>query len=633
MNADPEYYARHTLDRLPLLPRGISVRQFSSHSRMGVNRDSDGFLYTDDRGDHVIFDAIGPGCLRSMWSTNIPENQVLLFYFDDDPEPRYGIPTREFYKGQHTPFDSPLNSYEKVGYYGDMPFAGNSFMPIPFAGALRIAVRGEVCFHHILYEQYPYGTHVATFSGQEDRGALLQAFSDGGQAFCPSDLESVVTEVPEFQAGEALVLLNRGDAGTVRRIVIEADGSEAFVNGVMLQMRWDNARFLHVKCPIGHFFGTPLRADNVSALPVQASKRDDGRVVLTCWFPMPYWSGAQIELVNTCGHSLGPIRAEIGLQKEVTSQGQSGHFCTHYREGQTDYGRDWLFFSGPGTGWFVGVVQTMLGDHYCEGDEHFSLDGACSPQINGTGSEDYYLACFWPNRDFSLPFAGCVGDAFKDGGGYFRGAYRYPGRYYRFHLDAPIPFYSHADLRIQHGGESHIRSQYSSLAFIYLSPVPAHRKTDFLKVMNRESEVMHNYVAGESREIAVESPCEGDLHHFRHRDIGRIHAGGDISFSVSVDPENEGVRIRRRLDQATGRQRADVFVDDDYVGTWYHADHNPYLRWFDSDFDIHPKFTRGKERLNIRLSLGQSGCGRFTDFNYDVYSVRYGDGDQSSTDK
>lgn len=140
--------------------------------------------------------------------------------------------------------------------------------------------------------------------------------------------------------------------------------------------------------------------------------------------------------------------------------------------------------------------------------------------------------------------------------------------------------------------------------------------------MNRESEAMHNYVAAESRDIALESPCEGDLHHFRHRDIGRVHEGGDISFTVSVDPENEGVRIRRRLDQAIGRQRADVFVDDDYVGTWYHADRNPYLRWFDSDFDIHPKFTRGRERLNIRLSLGRSGCGRFTDFNYEVYSVR-----------
>ena len=91
-------------------------------------------------------------------------------------------------------------------------------------------------------------------------------------------------------------------------------------------------------------------------------------------------------------------------------------------------------------------------------------------QIHGTGSADYF-ACFWPNRDFSLPFAGCVGNAFKEGGGYFRGAYRYPGRYYRFHLDAPIPFYSHAHLRIQHGGESHIRSQYSSLAFLYVSPV------------------------------------------------------------------------------------------------------------------------------------------------------------------
>ena len=204
-----------------------------------------------------------------------------------------------------------------MGYYGDVPFAGNSFVPIPFAKGLRIAARADVCFHHILYEQYPYGAHVATFSGQEDRGALLRAFSDGGQAFCPSDLEMVVTEVNEFKAGEALLLLHQEDAGTVRRIVIAADGSEAFVHGVMFQMRSDNARMLQVKCPIGHFFGTPLRSDDVRALPVQARKREDGRVALTCWFPMPYWDGARIELVNMCGHSLGPIRAEIGLQEKA----------------------------------------------------------------------------------------------------------------------------------------------------------------------------------------------------------------------------------------------------------------------------------------------------------------------------
>ena len=114
MHTDPVFYAYHTLDRLPFLPRGISVRQFSSHSRMGVNRDNDDFLYKDDRGNNVIFDAAGPGCIRSMWSTSIPEDQALLFYFDGEAEPRYKIPTRQFYKRQHPPFDSPLNSFKKV---------------------------------------------------------------------------------------------------------------------------------------------------------------------------------------------------------------------------------------------------------------------------------------------------------------------------------------------------------------------------------------------------------------------------------------------------------------------------------------------------------------------------------------
>ena len=35
------------------------------------------------------------------------------------------------------------------------------------------------------------------------------------------------------------------------------------------------------------------------------------------------------------------------------------------------------------------------------------------PQIHGTGTEDYYLACLWPNPNYNKPFAGCVGDITK----------------------------------------------------------------------------------------------------------------------------------------------------------------------------------------------------------------------------
>lgn len=487
---------------------------------------------------------------------------------------------------------------------------------------MKIAVRGDRCFHHILYEQYPYGTPISTFTGQEDCQLLVDAFISAGQGPALPQLEQYVTSQAHIAPGEEIVCLDQAVGGTIRRIVIEADGSDEFIKGVMLQIRWDDARLIQVNCPVGHFFATPLQAEDVCSLPVRSQKLENGRILLTSWFPMPYWKSAHVKLVNRSGQNLGPVRVELGIDKTLYPQERSGYFCTHYREGKTDYGRDWLFYSGPGTGWFVGVVQTMLGEHYCEGDEHFSLDHACSPQINGTGSEDYYLVCFWPNRHITRPFYGCVSDAFVEGGGWFQGAYRYPGRYYRFHLEAPIPFYLHADLRIQHGRESNIHSQYSSLAYLYQSPRPAHHKTDFLKVGNAQSEEMHQYNEDRpSTLIELEERCEGDELHFYQRDRGRLHTGGEISFTLAIDPKNEGVRIRRRLDQAVGRQRADVYIDGEFAGTWYHADQNPYLRWFDSDFDVHPRHTRGKPMIQVRLDLSSAATGQFTDFSYEAYSV------------
>jgi hypothetical protein len=71
----------------------------------------------------------------------------------------------------------------------------------------------------------------------------------------------------------------------------------------------------------------------------------------------------------------------------------------------------------------------MMNSHYCEGNEHFVLDGAVSPQWNGTGTEDYYLACFWPNPDFDTPLGCVAGNIHEEGGGDLPGAYHVPSSY------------------------------------------------------------------------------------------------------------------------------------------------------------------------------------------------------------
>ena len=75
----------------------------------------------------------------------------------------------------------------------------------------------------------------------------------------------------------------------------------------------------------------------------------------------------------------------------------------------------------------------------------------------------------------------------------------------------------------------------------------------------------------------------------------------------------------RRLDQNGPRQAADLYVDGQPAGTWYHADQNTFLRWFDSEFDLPANLTRGKSELKVRLAVRKGqGYGDFTDFRYEV---------------
>jgi len=598
---------------LPLLPRGVSVHQISSHNKKGLNGDSQWHLYTDDRGDAVIFDAVGPGCARSIWGTDIQEDAVFRFYLDDDEEPRFEIDMLDFYKGKHPLFPAPLVSFEKRGYWGERPFAGNCFVPIPFAQRLRIAVKGKFEFYHVVYERYPHGTAVETFTGKEDRAILMDAFQRLGEA--PAGLDEGTESVAAFDGIdplEEIVLLESDQAGCIRAITLECDGSDAMIGECEIRMTWDEHLLRDVSAPVGFFFGSAVRATNMRTLPMRMEKLDEGRVRMTSWFPMPFWSAARVTLINRSSQRLGPLSATISVGAQEYPQDRSGYFTALYRRGQTTYGRDWLFCESPGTGWFVGAVQSMQGEHYCEGDEHFRIDGAISPQINGTGTEDYYLACFWSNREFNSPFANCVGDVRAEAGGTLKGAYTLPSCYSRFHLDA----------RIQHGGQSHIRSNYGSIAFYYLRKRPALVQTDYIDVGCRASEAMHDYKApGSVLTGVVEAHPEGGYFQTSFCDEGRSHAKGAITLSVAVSGKNKGVRLRRRLDQKSPRQCARVFVDGTFAGTWYHPDGNEHLRWFDAEFDIHPSHTAGKERLDLRLEVvvGE-GRGAFTDFAYWVDS-------------
>lgn len=603
------------------VPAGRTVHQFSSHNREGRNGDDGWCLYHDETGRAVIFDAVGPGCVRSVWATDVRDDSVLHFLFDGEAEPRYSIPQRAFFEGKHELFPPPLASYDLRGYYGDRPYAGNCFVPIPFAKALRIAVSGELHFYHVIWESYPHGTRVETFTGKEDRSFVLDAFA----RVMPEDVlgfPRAGSTLDALRPREDAPFLSEEGPGCLRELVVEGPATETFVRDVWIRLVFDGHERADVHAPLGYFFGSAVRPNEMRSLPLDVDLLEEERVRLTCRFPMPFATRAEVHLLNRSAEEVGPVEVRAARGPLDVAPESIATFTTLFREGWTTYGRDWLLQETPGTGWYVGTVQTMLGEHYCEGDEHFALDGAISPQLNGTGTEDYYLGCFWPNREYDSPFACCVGDVLEEAGD-FTGSYERRACYSRYHLEAPIPFYSHLDAFIQHGGFDTIRSSYGSLSFCYLRQRPVLFETDLVDVGNEASEAQHEYAATAGVPTGwIVARGEGRDHLVEHRGRGRVHEeeGAEITFTVAIDPENRGVRLRRRLDQGSPRQTAEVWLDGELVGTWYHADHNATLRWFDSDFDLHPCYTSGKSTLAVELVVRrEGGRGAFTDYEYRVF--------------
>ena len=73
------------------------------------------------------------------------------------------------------------------------------------------------------------------------------------------------------------------------------------------------------------------------------------------------------------------------------------------------------------------------------------------------------------------------------------GAYHVPASYFRYHLEAPIPFLASVDARIQHGGRSDVLSEYRSLGIAYLRKAERLVQTGGVQKNNRtDRQQLHN---------------------------------------------------------------------------------------------------------------------------------------------
>ncbi|WP_394828584.1 DUF2961 domain-containing protein [Pendulispora albinea] len=103
-----------------------------------------------------------------------------------------------------------------------------------------------------------------------------------------------------------------------------------------------------------------------------------------------------------------------------------------------------------------------------------------------------------------------------------------------------------------------------------------------------------------------------------YQDAGRAHKGAS-TFTVKLDPANDGVVLQRRLDLHVPNQVADVYIDGTLAGTWSDRGEDQTTSWRDNFFQVPRALTQGKSAIDVRVRF-KSSANDYNEFFYWIYS-------------
>jgi hypothetical protein len=278
-----------------------------------------------------------------------------------------------------------------------------------------------------------------------------------------------------LKPGETVTLFAHEGAGCVHRfwVTIAPREDVAVESQAILRMYWDGDVHPSVECPIGAFFGVGFgeQKDYIS-MPL-----DETSGGYNCFWPMPFHKSARWTLTNGSGKKIDSFYYNIDYTALDSLPAATRHFHAQFRrEYPTTPGRNYTILDTVGEGHYVGTALFMAGKalYFLEGNEMVYIDGATTPSIEGTGTEDYFCSGWYFDRGvYSAPYHGVV---IKD-------EKRSRVSAYRWHIEDAIPFTKSIRFTIEHGTGNAVTADYSSVAYYYLagpSPAPQPLPADLL---------------------------------------------------------------------------------------------------------------------------------------------------------
>jgi hypothetical protein len=662
--------AMSNFSQLPLLfPDGTETKQQSSYDPTGKNWDHNfpsAFVkYIDTirlsdgswKKEYVIFDDYGPGVLyrqqMNAWydRSKIPNgwlawgeadqpraNANILYYFDDEKEPRINMPLKDFFGTKRKPFTSPL-AFVDSGYL----FA-NSYYPFAFKKRLKVALVAnsksfeemDTKWYQYTYLSFPPDYKLQTWKGvQELDDKVVKEWNKVGEN--PNTLSGTKTINTSYSIrdGESKNILELSGGGSITglHLSIKPFTEDVFFN-TQIKIYWDGNSQAAIDLPLAYLFGgggkdfkatrQKVVEEPLKSLMFGYNKKAGN---LYCYWPMPFWKSVKIVFENHSGTLIQNLNCSVNYKPSSVLKydiNKTGYF---FAKRTVDSDPDMLGFRGvvfkeTGHGHVVGI--SFFTDGYdMDGDEFTYIDDSRTPRIHGNGTEDDHDQG-WAGRAYQKPLWGALINGYN-------GAYRiYLNDCYIFYKNILISYeYSLMKKnKFPNGGKTDVT------IFYYKSLRGANLKlTDEIDVGNHFSESQHNYHVDKLTWKGILKDdydgYERNLDYGSLTDDGKAFSGSS-RFIVSIDSANKGVRLMKRINRTeNGYQSADVFVDGKKVNRpWLIVTPSKGIGndkidgWYDSEFEIPRSITKNKKRVQIEIKYSDAEKKEVNEFYYWIYSYK-----------
>jgi hypothetical protein len=418
-------------DQWPRQRIGMRAYMRSTYDRRGGNEGADAshFLYQLADDFNVTLDLEGPGILLfsrynhwhgSPWHYVVDGTDHVV-QESSTRDPLHPVPDSTFLP--LAAFPSPLNETWAKTRGADLVWS-----PISFARSFQMAYsRTHYGTGYYIYDQFVPGTRLSrpiqswnenVVPGQD----VLDLIAKSGTDISPQGANEASGKVNVPASGAVTAVDLKGKA-TIRLLSfsIPRDQAAAF-KSVHLRVTWDGRPQPSIDAPIALFYGagTLYNRDNreylVRSFPASIRFAQD-RIHLVCYFPMPFFRSARIQLVGA-GQQIDDVEWQVRSVPLQQPANQLAYFHATYRDFPNPTpGQDLVLLdngdvegANQWSGSFVGT--SFIFSHHAdlrtlEGDPRFFFDDSLTPQAQGTGTEEWGGGGdYWGGLNMTLPFVG-----------------------------------------------------------------------------------------------------------------------------------------------------------------------------------------------------------------------------------